>query len=127
MKQAVATKQPMCVDGIRRLCMKNTDFDRYRKIQRYLERQQGLTRTSTLPGQHAASEALSPTQLDTEEEALEATAAEGLEDGADTGDENVPPAVDTAKLMLLDPCLYNLSQVLGKGKGRLVKGILLGL
>lgn len=117
-KNAVATKQPLCVDGIRKLCETNKDFDRYEKMQRYMDRRAAAKARSAAGGTGQSLPApdpplpvhesvTSPSELVQETDALAATAAAAsAEDSSDR-----PPELDTNKLMLLDPCIYNLKAV----------------
>jgi CubicO group peptidase (beta-lactamase class C family) len=137
-KNAVATKQPLCVDGIRKLCETNTDFERYEKMQRYLARQAMLRAKASGPAGKAPvppppTTAAAPTAaerrevmdslrspLPSENGALSAASAVAIEnnssasEGAETGTEegnNAPRELDSNKLLLLDPCIYNLDSV----------------
>lgn len=136
-KNAVATKQPLCVDGIRKLCETNTDFERYEKMQRYLARQTTLRAKALGSGERAPvppppTTAAAPTAaerrevmdslrspLPSENGALSAASAVAIENNsaseeAETGaveGSDTPRELDSNKLLLLDPCIYNLDSV----------------
>lgn len=139
----------MCVDGVRRLCEQDGQhIERYRKMQRYLERRRALHSidgSQPVPNgrqqhggavqepatvQPATRAAISKSEVPAsavsgENRALAvATVAGSATVGRadDHGTDEITPAlssdesakaepIDSSKLMLIDPCIYNLKEV----------------
>lgn len=106
-----------------------TDIERYRKMQRYMERRQALRRSAGEvprslptfdPAAASAAEVGSPSTLDGEDQQLAVAAAAGASipaaetangSGAAAAGTSAPVQMDTSKLLLIDPCVYNLKEV----------------